>query len=992
MAGRRRGRAPLTLGTRSQATPKPSKHQRRASSPGDGPRGKRRRLDNVSSAAPRPNANRERAPRVTSDQDSDDSDEDEGGDSEGNEWRLGFVDSNDDSDIDSDQAMGASDEERFEGFAFRGSSSKAKRGPRRKTNNARGNEADEVREGGVVVAAPPSSHTSSMSGFDDDEALESDAIDLAEALDESMSDEDIVTPAPGMSESLEGSLKHMSAIADAPGDGGNDDDDDDDDDDDEFDPPSEDELAVADDSVKLDTLHDLAASMQPPDSTGPSRRQAWGGALEGAAPSDYQVTASKKLTVADMLPSVTDARMKESLRLLSSERGSKPSYKATGIPDKLPVPLAKRQQDRLNRGAAYAKSKETLDRWIETVKHNRRAEHLSFPLVDPAVTAAKGSNRVLPSMSMSPQTDLEGTIRKVLEESGLKTSNGDEERRIQAFEALQANKMPLEEVQARRARLRMARELLFREELRSKRIKKIKSKTYRRIHRRQREFAEKDTKAALAAGGVEFSDDEQEIHDRRRAEERMGSRHKDSKWATAMKSIGRATWDEDSRSAMADMARRREELSKRIEGQSSKRRADDDEYLVSSDASSEHERSDVEASSDDPRKQAVRGLNRIGNSLQTEKIGMTSTSGLGSMKFISRAEAARKVENDDAIESLRRDFAGADDLDTPEEAAVVGRRKYGPSTKASVSRLPGSKTQSNEFEEPLHSDAADSRQEETSRGAQAVLDGDQRQSTGNANPLEDRPISVRTLDNTQGLQKSSQPLSMNFTRPEVDELAQERQDRHPAKGNIRAKRGPNVTATAPQTKKRANDLTGTTSPSQKMFAVEENYDSSTDRSGSEQPPTPPNVSQQELRLRAFAGDEDMQDFQAEKQQIVQEEDDQVVDNTLEGWGSWTGMGLRKSERASRKGRFLTKVEGVKPEKRKDAKMSRAIINEKRVKKNAKYLASTLPHPFETRQQYERSLRLPVGPEWTTKETFQSATKPRVLLKRGVIAPMEKPQV
>lgn len=58
--------------------------------------------------------------------------------------------------------------------------------------------------------------------------------------------------------------------------------------------------------------------------------------------------------------------------------------------------------------------------------------------------------------------------------------------------------------------------------------------------------------------------------------------------------------------------------------------------------------------------------------------------------------------------------------------------------------------------------------------------------------------------------------------------------------------------------------------------------------------------------------------------------------------------------------------------------------------NSKYLATNLPHPFETRKQYERSLHLPVGPEWTTKETFQDATKPRILIKQGIIAPMSKP--
>ena len=50
-----------------------------------------------------------------------------GSDSEGNEWVLGAVDKDDDSDLDSDEAMGESDEERFEGFKFRGSTSTANR-------------------------------------------------------------------------------------------------------------------------------------------------------------------------------------------------------------------------------------------------------------------------------------------------------------------------------------------------------------------------------------------------------------------------------------------------------------------------------------------------------------------------------------------------------------------------------------------------------------------------------------------------------------------------------------------------------------------------------------------------------------------------------------------------------------------------------------------------------------------------------------------------
>lgn len=54
------------------------------------------------------------------------------------------------------------------------------------------------------------------------------------------------------------------------------------------------------------------------------------------------------------------------------------------------------------------------------------------------------------------------------------------------------------------------------------------------------------------------------------------------------------------------------------------------------------------------------------------------------------------------------------------------------------------------------------------------------------------------------------------------------------------------------------------------------------------------------------------------------------------------------------------------------------------------MARQLPHEFETKAQYERSLRMPIGPEWSTKETYQASTKPRVMIKQGIIKPMEKP--
>jgi U3 small nucleolar RNA-associated protein 14 len=58
----------------------------------------------------------------------------------------------------------------------------------------------------------------------------------------------------------------------------------------------------------------------------------------------------------------------------------------------------------------------------------------------------------------------------------------------------------------------------------------------------------------------------------------------------------------------------------------------------------------------------------------------------------------------------------------------------------------------------------------------------------------------------------------------------------------------------------------------------------------------------------------------------------------------------------------------------------------------KYLASgPVPYPFETREQYERSMSVPVGPEWTTREMYQKMTKPRVTIRAGaVVNPLQAP--
>lgn len=912
-----------------------------------------------------------------------------GSDSSGNEWVVGQVASDDDSDLDSDEAMGASDEERFEGFRFRDFQDRTSR------RMARSRKAElEVNDGELRDVDLREDGDEALGSDEDSDGLGEDAVDLATMLDASDDDEGLRQNPGQSSESLHGSQ------SDGEPDNGS---------------SAMDEESIlsysgdeddARDSAKLASLQTLVSTMNEQNqNTGRTRAPV--DAQESTTPSEFGLNSKRKLTIADMVSSMTDSRLRKSLKFLA-DNGPKPTSKRNGIPKKLDVPLPKRQQDRLDRAAAYEQSKETLNRWIDTVKHNRRAEHLSFPLKDPNATAAPGSQRLLPTSQSQPLTDLESTIQNILKDSGLAGPNGkSEEEQVQAFEELKMKKMPLEEVQARRAELRRARELLFREEIRAKRINKIKSKSYRKVHRKERERNMQREKDALTAAGVDDSESEKERQDRRRAEERMGARHRESKWAKSVKDSGRSKWDEDARGGMTEMARRGEDLKRRIEG---KAVAGDDDEMVSSESESrsEEENDNIDGDIGTSRKfqNRLQRLDETGNELDLNDVG----SRLALMDFMKKAEARRKTRNDADVESLRRDFTGEETPSEEEGQEGKGRKSYGPmksQTLFTKDRQSDQRAEKNDFEERPDSDDED---EEGRDGAKdedfdIVVDNSNSQVKANAVAKPSlRDKHRRKLSEIQ--EASTQDASENpwLIGSKKDSNASRRRTQTLDAGTI-ISTTPVINAFPPPAEKtkprsalkgarQAETSRQSIQPPKKPSdpAVPATGIPTSDTESDDAATLPFVLRNHDLVRKAFADDDVVAAFEHEKRATVQDEDDKIVDETLPGWGSWTGAGIgRKAERRNR-GKVLTTVPGIAAERRRDAKLDRVIINEKRVKKNSRYLASSLPHPFETRQQYERSLRLPVGPEWTTKETFQGMTKPRVLMKPGVIAPMSKPMI
>lgn len=251
---------------------------------------------------------------------------------------------------------------------------------------------------------------------------------------------------------------------------------------------------------------------------------------------------------------------------------------------------------------------------------------------------------------------------------------------------LKMNKVSVEEVEQRRAELRKMRELMFRAEVKARRINKIKSKTYRKIKRKQRE---------KLGGNLKDEDGSEDEEDRmkreiERAKERATLRHKHTgKWAKKMRSRD----GEEGRQEIEEMLVRGEKLRRKIRGVGS----DDD-----SDEGDEDEGSGDEGDIERIQQSAFDELQRLekGDSgLQTGGGGKNKGKSIFEMKFMKDAmarqqQAADKMA-DDFIKEMGGqlgDVDGSDIDDTPEidpASGVVaqrtgGRMSYHPGTTVPI--------------------------------------------------------------------------------------------------------------------------------------------------------------------------------------------------------------------------------------------------------------------------------------------------------------------
>lgn len=721
----------------------------------------------------------------------------------------------------------------------------------------------------------------------------------------------------------------------------------DDEEEDPFDEISEDE-----EDIELNTI--TSKLIDETKSKVPKRLDTYGSgeANEYVLPSANAASGtSGKLSLTDMMNVIDDRQVTENANLL---KGKSSTYE---------VPLPQRIQQRHDRKAAYEISKQEISKWNDIVQQNRRADHLVFPLNKP--TEHNHASAFTRTQEVA-QTELQEKVDQVLQESNLVNPEKDSR-----FEELSTAKMTSEEMRKRTTEMRLMRELMFREERKARRLKKIKSKTYRKI--KKKELMKNRELAAVS------SDEENEDHDIARAKERMTLKHKtNSKWARDMIKHG-MTNDAETREEMEEMLRQGERLKAKMLDRNSDDENDGRVQTLSDVEDEEKENVDSEA--------------------LKSNLGKT---GVMNMAFMKNAEARERGANEETLSKLRAVENGddiklfeSDEEETNGENIQLnkGRRIYTPGTLESnkeMNELNSHTRKEHEFDESRSlenrlkaKNGSQSKNVMTNREGAIIVE----------EKSDDEPSQDSRKSQHDEEAKNINPWLANESDEENTSKKQSSKvnivDKDSSK-NVKAMNKMNKAELKQKTKKKKcksnddEDLLLTADDSTRLKIVDPYGGSDNEQGGSEFM-----FKQQDVIAEAFAGDDVVAEFQEEKKRVIDDEDDKEVDTTLPGWGEWAGAG---SKPKNKKRKFIKKVKGVvKKDKRKDKNLQNVIINEKVNKKNLKYQSSAVPFPFENREQYERSLRMPIGQEWTSRASHQELIKPRIMTKPGqVIDPLKAP--
>lgn len=659
-----------------------------------------------------------------------------------------------------------------------------------------------------------------------------------------------------------------------------------------------------------------------------------------------------------------------------------------------PAPMEKVKADREQRIIAYTEQVKNISGWTKVVQENRQAETLDFtPKERLEVTRESLISK------FQSKNDFEKELEQALEAAGQEDEDrvlGAEERALQ--DDLGANLLSMEEYKKRRGQLAQIRALMFYHEQKRHHMKKIKSKKYRRIRKKQRERAKESALDAAIVEDEELARELKEKEEVSRIQERMTLAHKNtSKWAKRILKRGKNV-DMDTRKALSAQLKRGDDLRKKmLDKNDESESSSDEEDLV-----------------DSARKVLVDA--EAGSPLPSENTGLLK------LAFMQRGiQKQRDIAREEARKLLAELQANELEVSKTNFGAVSGASKS--------SEHVGSVASKKEMKQVLQEGEMIAKSLEFGKSNIISTNGGIDVSQDSLRFKSGIPVNDECAG--QGEQRSASkctsggiiapsrfPLNRNHTESGRSETATKASQITEAEEALNPWMGSSdCNDTAATVSNAQLSRTGRSGRRRKVDidaavdildgSKEEKHTSQSRTLSVEDDLTSEGVyerqitllNQEELVRRAFAAPSETEaedNFRSEKEKMVTEADP-GVEKTMpsteaSGWGSWTGMGapLCIPRKLSKK-TVTPKKQKEHSRKRKDDKKPDVIINQKRLKKTANgFMLGDVPHPFSCRLEYEQAMLGGVGREWNVSGAFKNMTRPNVLTQSGgIIKPISR---
>jgi U3 small nucleolar RNA-associated protein 14 len=647
------------------------------------------------------------------------------------------------------------------------------------------------------------------------------------------------------------------------------------------------------------------------------------------------------------------------------------------------APVAHVVSERIKRKVHYEEQSSDISQWIEAVQQNRKAETLDFrPKQRLEIT------RDVLIENFVPTTDFEKQINAALEEAGQE----DEEAILRAEEAalqddLGANEITLEEYKKRHGQLAKMRALMFYHEQKRHHINKIKSKKYRRIRKNQRE----KQKSAELEGQIEDDPDlEQELAEKEevdRMKERMTLAHKNtSKWAKRVLKRGKNA-DVDTRRALSAQLKRGDDLLKRMrstakgEGDSDS----DDENLI------EAARKVLAETEEQGDEQEDSGLFKLA----------FMKKGIEKQREIAKQEARQllleleaneeQISEDDDKELKVRDeqqigskMASKKEMNTvlQDGELVATSLRSGNSSAVTMS---GTIDVNDLFTNQKEMPSTNVNEHTATFSIVASENQTNRENKKYSNQTASRQSNSILLDTEKEIEKSNPWLpaaEMGIPKSELGKSSDSVNKKSKISGFVDVDSAIDLLEGTQK-----DPVSGKKVTEKPSGNVQQNITT---------------LTQEELVQKAFAtiSDQEAEEEFAREKAFVEDDEDptrkvkkQKEMESVSGWGTWVGDGAPPAKNGRKLPHHL-QPPNKKPlpkRKRTDEKRPNVIISQKRCKKMAdNYMISQIPHPYTSREEYERAMIGGVGREWNVSSSFKDMTRREIITRPGkIIQPLSK---